>query len=262
MAEKYDRIGVGYNLTRQADPYLLGRMFEFLNPVAGGKYLDIGCGTGNYTIALAAEGMNFVGIDPSQEMLEKAKLRSDAVEWRYGKAEALPFADASIDGILASLTIHHWQDVDAGLKEAGRVLKPGSHLVIFTATPKQMEGYWLSHYFPKMIRESGAMMPTLEAILNSFEAAGLQLVATENYFVQPDLKDLFLQSGKHNPRLYFDEQVRKGISSFAAVAHAEEVKTGLARLALDIDSGAVDAVIAQYECDEGDYLFVLAEKDA
>lgn len=60
---KYDIIATGYNSTRQADPYLTSRLLYWLKPTKDKLYLDIGCGTGNYTIALADNGVNFVGID-------------------------------------------------------------------------------------------------------------------------------------------------------------------------------------------------------
>ncbi|MBL4656629.1 MAG: class I SAM-dependent methyltransferase, partial [Flavobacteriales bacterium] len=49
MKAKYDVIGIDYNLTRKADPYLVSRFLALLNPNPKGQYLDIGCGTGNST---------------------------------------------------------------------------------------------------------------------------------------------------------------------------------------------------------------------
>ena len=65
MEAIYDAIGTGYNSTRQADPYLTSRLLYFLKPQPGKLYLDIGCGTGNYTIALSNQGLNFTGVEPS-----------------------------------------------------------------------------------------------------------------------------------------------------------------------------------------------------
>ncbi|MEL6846516.1 MAG: class I SAM-dependent methyltransferase, partial [Bacteroidota bacterium] len=72
MNEKYDRIGQGYNDTRQADPYLLSRMQTLLHCPVGEQVLDIGCGTGNYTIALAESGLSMIGVEPSEQMLATA----------------------------------------------------------------------------------------------------------------------------------------------------------------------------------------------
>ena len=75
----YNKIGVGYNHTRQADPFIADRLLDLLSPEAGETYLDIGCGTGNYTVRLAEKGYQFYGIDPSDKMLGEAKSKSDKV---------------------------------------------------------------------------------------------------------------------------------------------------------------------------------------
>ena len=69
----YDRIGVGYDTTRQADPYLLSRLIYHLRPRASGRYLDIGSGTGNYTIAMHQAGVPIRGLELSATMLKRAK---------------------------------------------------------------------------------------------------------------------------------------------------------------------------------------------
>ena len=69
----YDIIGKGYNTTRQADPFIVDRLCDMLQPHREGLYLDIGCGTGNYLAALSAKGYTFYGVDPSQTMLDAAR---------------------------------------------------------------------------------------------------------------------------------------------------------------------------------------------
>jgi len=256
----YNNIGIGYNITRRADSYLLERMYSLLSPKKEEQYLDIGCGTGNYTIALSKMGVNFVGVDPSEIMLKEAKAKSDKIEWVNGVVEKIPFKDETFNGALGILTLHHWQNREKGFKELHRVLKSGSKLVFFTSSPQQMEGYWLNHYFARLIKASGKNMPSVEAIQEMGKQAGFKLGVVENYFVKPDLQDLFLHSGKHNPELYFNDDVRKGISTFAALANKEEVESGLAQLRSDIDSQQFETIKKQYENDLGDYCFVVFEK--
>lgn len=258
--EKYDRIGIGYNTTRKADHYLLGRMIHFLKADDKGTYLDIGCGTGNYTIEFSKRGVRMIGIDPSDAMLDIARTRSNAVEWKKGRAESIPLPDASVDGILAILTTHHWNDQTKGYAELARVMKPGARLVTFTSTPAQMKTYWLSHYFPTILRDSAKQMLPFETIETNLRNGGFASIETEKYFVTNDLQDLFLQSGKENPTLYLDAQVRKGISSFSITRHTVEISNGLERLRTDIASGEIRNVMKQYESDAGDYLFVVAVK--
>ena len=61
----YDTIGTGYDGTRQADAYLLGRLWDLLALPAGARVLDVGCGTGNYTSALQVLGLSMTGVEPS-----------------------------------------------------------------------------------------------------------------------------------------------------------------------------------------------------
>lgn len=260
MKEKYDHIGKGYNNTRQADPYLADRLFVLLDPHPAGLYLDIGCGTGNYTHALHRRGVRFIGMDPSLEMLDKARQANGEIDWRVGRAEETNLNNAEVDGIMATLTIHHWQDLKQGFAELYRVLKPGGSLVLFTSTPAQMEGYWLNHYFPLMLRDSIHQMPAEDVVKSAMATAGFAEPMRETYAVAPDLQDLFLYSGKHDPWLYFKPAVRNGISSFSSLANREEVEAGLIELRKDIEIGKIKSVMQSYDHARGDYLFMQTTK--
>lgn len=262
MAAKYDTIGTEYNLTRKADQFLTKKLLQHLAPKKEGLYLDIGCGTGNYTNEFQKRGFRFMGIDPSKKMLEKAELKNSAIAWRIGSAEDTGLEGSSIDGIIGSLTIHHWTDLEKGFLELNRVLKPNAKIVIFTSTPEQMKGYWLNHYFPNMLSDSIAQMPTLNRVKNAMQISGIEFLKTDPYFITPDLQDQFLYCGKQHPELYFNEQVRQGISSFSSLANKKEVEQGLSELRKDIDDKKIGAIIKSYENDMGDYLYIIGEKSA
>jgi ubiquinone/menaquinone biosynthesis C-methylase UbiE len=258
---KYDSIGTGYNATRRADPYLTERLLYHLQPQPEGHYLDMGCGTGNYTIALAGDGYKFTGIDPSMQMLAEARMRTAEVNWRMGSSEQIPAEDNEFNGIIAVLTIHHWTDLAKSFAGISRVLAPGGRLVVFTSTPEQMKGYWLNHYFPEMLRASVTQMPSLHTIQEAMKGTGLVISGIEKYFVMDNLEDCFLYVGKNNPSRYFDERVRHGISSFAALSHADEVAAGLSSLRKDMESGEFGHIREQYANGSGDYLFLVIEKN-
>lgn len=255
----YDSIGIGYNITRCADPYLSERLYQLLKPESGKKYLDIGCGTGNYTIELAKRGIAFWGIDPSAKMLDEAKEKFPGVNWLSGSAENIPLQNEFFDGAIATLTIHHWNNPKTSFKEINRVLKPGCRFVLFSSTPEQMQGYWLNYYFPQMMAEANNKMPSLLLVEEALNAAGFQITETETYFVKDDLQDLFLYSCKNKPELCFDENIRNGISTFALTNNKEEVENGLNKLRYDIDNNNLEAVIRKYENQLGDYIFIVAE---
>ena len=256
----YDNIGLGYNSTRQADPFITEKLFHFLSPQPGRLYLDVGCGTGNYTIALADRGLNFYGVEPSEKMLDIARSRNDNVNWHLGQAEQLPLDGNLFDGAIATLTIHHWTDIKKALKEIHRVLKKDAKMVFFTATPGQMKGYWLNHYFPKMLENSILQMPSFDIVKDALAEAGFVVTETEKYFIQDDLQDHFLYVGKNRPALYLNEEIRKGISSFSSLANAEEVKLGLSQLESDINLNKFEDVKMEFDNDSGDYLFISAQK--
>ncbi|MGI8891876.1 MAG: class I SAM-dependent methyltransferase [Bacteroidia bacterium] len=258
---KYDTIGIGYNNTRKADPYLTNRLFDLLQPKKDKLYLDIGCGTGNYTIALAERGVNFVGIEPSEKMITQAKARSKNVQWLQGVAEEIPFDKNVFNGVMATLTIHHWTNLEKAFKEIGRVLTDTGRFVIFTSLPEQTQSYWLSYYFPQMIQRASAQLPSFEKVKEATEDAGMKITITEKYFVKDDLQDQFLYSGKNNPELYFDENIRRGISSFSSLADKEEVEEGLNKLKTDIENETFESIKEKYINDMGDYLFMKIEKD-
>ena len=256
----YNKIGIEYNATRRADKFLTGRFREFLSPQKNENYLDVGCGTGNYTCALADDNYQFYGIDPSDTMLEKARRRNCNVVWQNGTAENLPFENEFFAGAIASLTIHHWKDLTKAFREISRVLKDAGKFVLFTTLPEQTAGYWLTEYFPKMIKDSVKQLPPLSAIENALTAANLKIEKCENYFVREDLEDLFLYSGKNRPELYLQPEIRRGISSFSNLANAEEIENGLQRLSEDIESGKISEEIEKHKNDIGDYVFIVTAK--
>ncbi|MEO1435552.1 MAG: class I SAM-dependent methyltransferase [Bacteroidota bacterium] len=260
MEERYDNIGKGYNDTRMADPYLLSRMEVLLQLKKDGHYLDVGAGTGNYTIALNQKGYSFTGIEPSETMIEKARAASKAIIWKQGHAEAIPVADASIDGVLASFTIHHWKNLSKGITEVARVLKPGGNFLILTGWPRQMEHYWLKHYFPNMIVDSQKVMPREQRVLRLLKTHNFTAIRQEPYEVKPNLLDHVLYAGKHHPEKYLDPDIRKGISSFSAFSHESEVRKGLEQLEKDIRDQTIEGIINNYQSDQGDYVFVVATK--
>ena len=257
----YNSIGTGYNNKRTADPYLAKRLYENVVSEAKSPYLDIGCGTGNYTIALQNKGLDMWGIDPSSKMLETAQAKSDICRWVLGSAESIPIEDGFFEGITGILTLHHWKDFTAAFKELYRILKPGGKMVFFSSTPQQMEHYWLNHYFKTMLRDSIVQMPSYETIAAAAGNAGFTMLPAEPYRIQDNLQDHFLYVGKNRPELYFDEAVRNGISSFASLANAKEVAEGLAQLRTDIDNRTFEAVRSRYNNAGGDYIFIKAIKE-
>lgn len=257
----YDTIGKSYDNTRNPDPVITKTLLELLCLDKKGRYLDIGCGSGNYTGALASMGLSIEGVDLSLEMLNKARKKYPQVLFHHGDAKKLAFPDNIFDGVVCILATHHIGDNLATFQSAYRVMKAG-RLVLFTATPEQMQHYWLCHYFPQMMKNSAVMMSSFSELQLALTTAGFHTVQKIPFLVSNQLQDWFLHAGKYRPEIYLDQNVRDGISSFHLFSKPDELTTGLKQLKNDIDSGDIHKIIENYATDQGDYLFVTAEKNA
>jgi SAM-dependent methyltransferase len=105
----------------------------------GGKVLEVGSGPGRLAVRLAREapGMTLTGVDISDVMVERAARRtagadlSERVRFEVGDVAALPLSDGEFDGVVSTLSLHHWSDPVSGLDEIYRVLKPGGEARIY-----------------------------------------------------------------------------------------------------------------------------------
>jgi ubiquinone/menaquinone biosynthesis C-methylase UbiE len=253
----YDKIGVGYDATRRADPFILSRLLHHLAPIKGRRYLDIGCGTANYTAAIAAAEVQIAGIDFSRTMLARAREKNPSLALYNARAEALPFRNGSFSGATCTFVHHHMDDPVAAFREVHRVLLPRSRFVLFNTTVEQMHHYWIGEYFPGALAQAAVPFKRHE-VRDALAAANFGISTTEPYVVTDDLRDWFLLCGKYRPDLYLDPTVRAGISMFATAHDQEEIKSGVERLREDIASGRISEVRRKYAWDGGDYMFTVA----
>jgi SAM-dependent methyltransferase len=98
------------------------------------RALDLGCGGGHVSYRAAPHVREVVACDLTPDMLAHVKRTASErglknITVQQGAAERLPFGDASFDIVLSRYTAHHWRDMEAGLREARRVLKPGGRAV-------------------------------------------------------------------------------------------------------------------------------------
>lgn len=99
----------------------------------GQRVLDVACGTGALTEAVAERvGPRgaVAGLDANPEMLAVARRKHGAIEWHDGRAESLPFADASFDAVVSQFGMMFFDDRAAALREMRRVLRPGGRMAV------------------------------------------------------------------------------------------------------------------------------------
>lgn len=108
----------------------LSLVVDALAPIAGRHIVDIGCGPGAMSAALAGRGARITGIDPGEAAIAVARLRAPGCAFEVCSAESLPFADGTFDGAVILNALHHVPDPRAALNEAARVVSPGGRIVV------------------------------------------------------------------------------------------------------------------------------------
>ncbi|MCD4702601.1 MAG: class I SAM-dependent methyltransferase [Candidatus Aegiribacteria sp.] len=258
MSVIYDKIAAGYDASRRADPRIIQNLRVLLDVQKDKVYLDVACGTGNYTSEISKFGGTWHAFDRSEQMLSEAKFKSGLVNWHQLDVDNIGFDKGFFDGAICTLAIHHFTDLPSAVSEISRVLKPDGKLVLFTSTPQQMRTYWLCHYFPEMMDKSCKQMPSLESVEAAMSQGGLSVLSTKLFFITSEHQDLILYSGKQRPEMYLSSEIRAGISSFCNLCSDTELKDGLNKLQRDIESDEIENVIKRYESRIGDYLFIVA----
>lgn len=222
--DRYDDIGRSYARTRREDPRIAAAVHEALGSAA--SVLNVGAGSGNYEPA----DRRVVAVEPSGEMLRQ-RPRGSAPAVR-AVAEHLPFPDGSFDAAMAFLTVHHWTDRAAGLRELARVSR---RQVVFYFEALQTHGFWALDYFPTARDLPTEVDPPGEAFLGEH----LRVRRIERVLVPHDCVDGFGTAFWARPEAYLDPDVQAGMSWLALLPEAER-RAGTARLRADLESGTWD----------------------
>jgi ubiquinone/menaquinone biosynthesis C-methylase UbiE len=106
----------------------------------GMRVLDVACGPGIVSCAIASRGAHVTGIDLTPAMIAQARerqrsLQLENLDWHVGDATRLPFADASYDVVITRYSFHHMPDPLTALREMKRVCRTGGRVVVVDATP-------------------------------------------------------------------------------------------------------------------------------
>lgn len=218
MDAKYDSIGLDYAALRKPDPRIARAIENALGSAR--SILNVGAGTGSYE----PPDREITAVEPSREMIRQRPIGAAAAI--QASAEDLPFDDDRFDASMAILTVHHWPDKGAGLREVRRVTR--GQIVILTFDPAHRP--WLTDYLPELAALDDAQMPRL-----SDYADWLGPVEISPLLVPHDCSDGFLYAYWRRPAAYLDPRTRSGSSSFWAL---DGIQAGLAKLESDLETGA------------------------
>ncbi len=127
---------------------------------AGDRVLDACCGTGDLALADERVGGTVTGLDFSERMLERARRKSTSVEWVQADALALPFPDGSFDAVTVGFGVRNIVDLEGGLAELRRVLRPGGRLgVLDITTPRGVLRPFYRVWFDRIVPLLGKVLP-------------------------------------------------------------------------------------------------------
>lgn len=223
----FDQIAAEYARYRRADPAVVRLLASRIKPEF--SLLDVGCGTGNYSIALSEiTGCTCHGIDPSIEMLAEAKRNSDAITFERGRAECLTFPDESFDLVFSVDVVHHMEAPRAYFQEALRVLRRGGQMCTVTESEPMIRQRLHSFYFPETVEVELARYPSIATLRELMVEAGFREIteqAVESASLVTDITGY-----------------RQRAFSCLHLIAAEAFERGIERMERDLRAGPIAAV--------------------
>jgi SAM-dependent methyltransferase len=194
IADEFARQALNFDswAAKADDP---GRFGAALGEARRGRLLDVACGPGVVTAALAKDASAVVAFDATEQMLDKARARcADAglrnVAFKTGDAENLPFDDAGFDGVVTRLAIHHFANPQRALNEMFRVLAPGGAAVIVDVVSSEDEGESKLHNAIERLRDPShvRMLPASE-LDDRINRAGFRIVEHATWDMDRELEE-------------------------------------------------------------------------
>ncbi|HWA54686.1 MAG TPA: class I SAM-dependent methyltransferase [Solirubrobacterales bacterium] len=221
----YDSVGLNYSEFRRADPRIEARLWAALGDAQ--SIVNVGAGSGSYE----PRDREVIAVEPSPVMIaQRAGGAAPAIE---GVAEALPLAAKSVDAAVGVFTIHHWDDLAAGIAEMRRVAR--KRIVLLTIDAEVNAGIWtLAEYFPEAMRAEEEKMPRMRVLETLLPGAEIEAVPMPSR-----CQDEFTSALWDRPEMFLDPAVLRASSLWHALP-TETIERGQARLRADLQSGRWD----------------------
>ncbi len=216
----YDLLAQEYARNRQVQPGVLRSLISTSHLDASSRFLEVGCGTGNYLLAVQqSTGASAWGIDPSVEMRQIALKRSSNLTVLSGRAECLAFPTDYFDFVYSVDVIHHVEDRTAHYVEAARVLKEGGRICTVTDSEEIIRRREpLSVYFPETIEIELQRYPGINDLILQMEASGFAEITeiTVEYPYSLTSLQSFQDKAFSSLHLISEQAFNKGLSRMVA----------------------------------------------
>ena len=158
------------------------------------KVLDVGCGPGILTVALAPLVDEVVALDLTPEMIDQAKKKSDLlglknVRFEVGRAEELPFSDGYFDVVVTRLMLHHLLSPMSAIEEMARVTRKGGLLVVADIVTSEKQAEAKLHNALETLRDPSHIRALTELELDSILNSELKIVAKKGWVNEREFRE-------------------------------------------------------------------------
>lgn len=221
----YAQIGGTYSRYRQPEPAIAAQIHRALGDAE--TVLNVGAGAGSYE----PSHCQVTAVEPSASM--RAQRPPHFPKAIDAVAEDLPFENDSFDASMASVTVHQWSNLEAGLSEMRRVTR--GPVVLLVCDPAVMMDYWLSDYIPEVREIEARRFPSLERLRGGLGGK----VSVEPVPIPLDCKDGFNEAYYGRLEAFLDRDARLACSSWSLVPKAA-IERFEAQLSADLSDGTWD----------------------
>ncbi|WP_047980602.1 class I SAM-dependent methyltransferase [Ornithinibacillus contaminans] len=228
----YDIQGQQYSSYRQTDP----RIEEYVHKALGSAktVLNVGAGGGSYE----PKDRYVVAVEPSATMRAQ-RIQHNKAPAVIGTADHLPFDDYSFDASMATLTVHHWPNLEQGLTELRRVTR--DQVVIMTYDPDALDVFWNSHYFRELVEVERSRYPRIEKI-SEILGGRTEIIPVP---IPLDCVDGFQEAFYGRPEAFLQKEVRQAQSAWGFLSEEEENRL-VKRLEDELNSGMWDKKFGEH----------------
>ena len=211
----YNQLAAEYARHRQVHPGVVRDLLDTGGVGRDSKMLEIGCGTGNYIVALQSlAGASCWAIDPSEEMLTTAATRVATVRFGLGNAECLKFPPEHFDLVFSVDVIHHVKDRQSYFHETHRVLRKGGRVCTVTDSEWIIRNRRpLTTYFPETADADLLRYPRIARLRELMAGAGFHDISEHLVEFPYELSDLgpYIDKAFSALHLILEEAFQKGL---------------------------------------------------